>query len=180
MNNQDAKLHHYIQAKKQLETLAVNESVTHLDNSTFEVGDSVLVKSIKKVGKVQRKKGDTYVIYVNGMSLRTSASDLELKSIQDKPEISQRKVSYLRNSGVVPLELHLIGLRVEEALSKLDKYLDDALAIHYKQVRIVHGHGTGALRKAVHEFLDNQAYVASYRLGGAGEGGLGATVVELK
>lgn len=180
LNNQDAKLHHYIQAKKQLETLAVNESVTHLDNSTFEVGDSVLVKSIKKVGKVQRKKGDTYVIYVNGISLQTSASDLELKTIQDKPELSQRKVSYLRNSGVVPLELHLIGLRVEEALSKLDKYLDDALAIHYKQVRIVHGHGTGALRKAVHEFLDNQAYVASYRLGGAGEGGLGATVVELK
>ena len=71
----------------------------------------------------------------------------------------------------------MIGLRVEEASVELDKYIDDALVARYKEVRIVHGSGTGALRNMVHEYLNRRKEVKSFRLGMMGEGGVGATVV---
>jgi DNA mismatch repair protein MutS2 len=78
------------------------------------------------------------------------------------------------------MELNLIGLRVSEAMPLLDKYLDDARQVRLTSVRIIHGSGTGALRLAVHQFLDQASFIESYRLGGAGEGGVGATVVQFK
>lgn len=80
----------------------------------------------------------------------------------------------------VGLECNLRGLRVDEALEKLGKYLDDCLLMKYHQVRIIHGVGTGALREAVRKYLDKKAFVDSYRFGGEGEGGVGSTVVTLK
>ena len=76
-------------------------------------------------------------------------------------------------------EVHLRRLTVEEALLKLDKYLDDALMAGLWQVRVVHGKGTGTLRQVVHRVLAKHPLVKSYRLGGYGEGGAGVTIVEL-
>jgi DNA mismatch repair protein MutS2 len=67
-----------------------------------------------------------------------------------------------------------------EAIPQLDKYLDDAYLAHLPNVRVVHGRGTGALRKAVHQHLKNLKYVKSYRLGEYGEGDSGVTIVEFK
>ena len=69
---------------------------------------------------------------------------------------------------------------VDEALAHLDKYLDDALLSHLNSVRVVHGKGTGALRKGIHEYLRRQKHVKSYRLAEYGEGDAGVTIVELK
>ena len=80
----------------------------------------------------------------------------------------------------VPTECNVIGLTVKEAIDVISKYLDDATTVHFKQVRIIHGCGTGKLRQGVHEYLKKSSYVESFRLGGAGEGGVGATVVTLK
>lgn len=80
----------------------------------------------------------------------------------------------------VPTELHLRGLTVDEALEALGKYLDDAVLAGQKTVRIVHGKGTGTLRRAVAEYLSGHPQVQSYRLADAAEGGEGATVVQLK
>lgn len=80
----------------------------------------------------------------------------------------------------VPVSISIRGQRVEEAIPVLDKYLDDALVAGLPRVIVVHGKGTGALRKAVHEFLAGHPHVRSYRLGERGEGDTGATVVELK
>ncbi|ADU50954.1 MutS2 family protein [Thermaerobacter marianensis DSM 12885] len=77
-------------------------------------------------------------------------------------------------------EIHLRQLTVDEALARLDKYLDDAILAGAPQVRIIHGKGTGTLRRAVHEFLRRHPAVASYRLGAPNEGGAGATVAVLK
>ena len=79
----------------------------------------------------------------------------------------------------VPTSLSLRGMTVDEAIPILDKYLDEAFVAGLRRVTIVHGKGTGALRKAVHDFLKNHPHVKSYRLGEKGEGETGATIVEL-
>ena len=76
-------------------------------------------------------------------------------------------------------ELHLRQLTIDEALPKLDKYLNDAFMAGLYQVRIVHGKGTGSLRQAVRKKLDSHPLVSSYRPAGYGEGGAGVTIVEL-
>jgi DNA mismatch repair protein MutS2 len=76
-------------------------------------------------------------------------------------------------------ELHLRQLTIDEALFKLDRYLNDAFMAGLYQVRIVHGKGTGTLRQAVREQLARHPLVSSYRPGGYGEGGAGVTIAEL-
>jgi DNA mismatch repair protein MutS2 len=80
----------------------------------------------------------------------------------------------------VASEINLVGLTVDEALPRVDKLLDDAFLAERKQVRVVHGFGAGRLRQAVAGLLEGHPHVAGFRLGGAGEGGGGVTVVELK
>ena len=91
-----------------------------------------------------------------------------------------RMGSGLSKSNTISMELNLIGNRVDEAIPKLEKYLDDAYLSHLETVRIVHGKGTGALRKAVWDHLKRIKYVKSYRLAEYGEGDAGVTVVDFK
>lgn len=77
-------------------------------------------------------------------------------------------------------EIHIRGMRAEAAIIELDKYLDDAMTAGMHEVRIVHGKGTGALRKVVWEMLRSHPGVDSYRLGEQNEGGSGATIVTMK
>jgi DNA mismatch repair protein MutS2 len=79
----------------------------------------------------------------------------------------------------VPVELDLVGQRVEPALELLDRYIDRALLVPYQEVRVVHGHGTGRLRQGVREFLAGHAAVAGLRPGRSEEGGEGVTIVRL-
>lgn len=81
---------------------------------------------------------------------------------------------------MINTSINLIGETVDEAMIDLDKYLDDAYLAHIPNVTIIHGRGTGALRKAVHEKLRKSKYVKSYRLGTFGEGETGVTIVEFK
>lgn len=76
-------------------------------------------------------------------------------------------------------EIHLRRLTIDEALPKLDKYLDDAFMAGFNQVRVIHGKGTGTLRQAIHNQLKNHSLVKSYHPGEYGEGGAGVTIVEL-
>ncbi|NLB10918.1 endonuclease MutS2, partial [bacterium] len=111
------------------------------------------------------------------LSLIVKSSNLRpsKKKQEEKP-----KSTYKVESIQVPVELNLIGKRVDEALSMLDKYLDDVLRPHLKSVRIIHGYGTGALKKAVYAYLKDCKYVKDYHHAGAYDGGMGATIVVLK
>ena len=116
---------------------------------------------------------------VNGVRL-----DVPLDKVTKAYAPAQKKkkvsgVSY-EMPAMMSMELNIIGLRVEEALPLVDKYLDDCIRSRLNNVRIIHGHGTGALRSAVHQYLKQNSQVAGYRLGGQGEGGVGATVVAFK
>lgn len=171
------KMHEWIAAKKKLReiTPSPQQAVT---TSEFYEGDFVQIGSMNRQGTILRKQGKMYSVLVGSMTLQVPASDL---SISTAPKVEKSKNSY---TGVVrpkhvPLELNIIGLRVEESLPLVDKFLDDALLVHHKQVRIIHGHGTGALRSGVHAFLKTKKFIKDFRLGGAGEGGVGATVVTL-
>ena len=92
-----------------------------------------------------------------------------------KVEKAKVKKSTVSKTGTY--ELNIIGKRYEEAMSLVDKFLDDALVLGYPHVRIIHGMGTGTLRKGVRRLLDKIKHVVSYRDGGPNEGGLGATLV---
>lgn len=86
----------------------------------------------------------------------------------------------MSKSSSVSTELNLLGKTVDEALSELDKYLDDAFLAHLPSVRIVHGKGTGALRNAIHQQLKRMKNIKEFRLGGLGEGDTGVTIVTFR
>ena len=89
------------------------------------------------------------------------------------------RISMAKSMAVSP-EINLLGKTVTEAVAELDKYLDDAALAHLEQVRIVHGKGTGALRKGVQDYLKRNKHVKSFRLGEYGEGDSGVTIATLK
>ncbi|MDO5131776.1 MAG: endonuclease MutS2 [Eubacteriales bacterium] len=97
----------------------------------------------------------------------------------DKAAASGKKMDLSRGASVSP-ELNLLGLTTDDAIYKLDKYLDEARVSHLQSVRVVHGKGTGALRAAVHNYLRRQKWIKSYRLGDFGEGDAGVTIVTLR
>lgn len=86
----------------------------------------------------------------------------------------------LERAASIRPEINVIGLTVDEATSRIDKYLDDALLSNLSQVTIIHGKGTGALRKGIQEYLKRQKHVGSFRSGEFGEGDMGVTIVELR
>ena len=127
-----------------------------------------------QVTEVKKKR---IIVSVSGLKMEVSLTDLMAGEAPKK----EKRVE-LKSQAVVsvPHEINLIGLRVEEALPLLDHYLDDCLRARYPFCRVIHGHGTGTLRAAVHSFLDRYAHCEDYRLGQTGEGGQGATVVNFK
>lgn len=177
LGNKNAKLHDFIEGETKLRNLFKEDEEIH-ETKEFKVDDYVMIISLQRRGKIVRKNKEDYVVDLAGMSVSVKGSDLEhTKKVQ---ETKNPSMSVRVGNVAVPLELNLIGLRVMEALPILEKYLDDALALRYDSVRVVHGLGSGKLREAVHKVLDTKKYIVSYRLGGEGEGGLGATVIKLK
>ena len=154
----------------------------------FHIGDAVRVLSLNLNGTVStlpNAKGDLFV-QMGILRSQVNISDLELLP-DDAVSVEGKKHHYTgsgqikmsKSAGVRP-ELNLIGKTVDEALPELDKYLDDAYLAHLPSVRIIHGRGTGALKKAVTNFLRTYKHVAKYRPGEFDEGGYGVTVVEFK
>ena len=149
----------------------------------FNIGDKVMVNSISQVGNIENinveKKQVT--VNINGIITNTSLNNL---TFLEAPKVEKKKVSSIDNfislKNNVPIQLNIIGLRADEAKSAVEKYLDDVLLARYHQVRIIHGFGSGILRKVVNEVLKKNKYVESFRSGGENEGGLGATVVNLR
>jgi DNA mismatch repair protein MutS2 len=151
----------------------------------LRIGDSVKVLSMNLKGTVHtlpNAKGD---LYVQMGILRSLVNIRDLVLIDEDASPAMKKYGgsssgklKMNKSASVSTELNLIGLTVDEAIAKLDKYLDDAYIAHLPSVRIVHGKGTGALRNAVHAHLKRQSYVKSFRLGEAGEGDAGVTIAE--
>ena len=156
------------------------------DPKKLRPGDSVFVKSMNLKGTVMTVPDSRGFLQVRMgiLNSKVNVNDLELideVTIQ-APNLSRTGSGKVRmsKSAAVSMELNLLGKTVDEAVSELDKYLDDAYMAHLPSVRIVHGKGTGALRKGVHDYLRRQKKVASFRLGEFGEGDAGVTIVKFK
>ena len=161
-------------------------SSKQLQAKDIHLGDSVRVLSMNLKGTVSslpNAKGDLFV-QMGIMRSQVNLRDLEL--IPDVETVNPRTTRTgtgkikMSKSASVSTEINLLGKTVDEALAELDKYLDDAYLSHMPSVRVVHGKGTGALRKAVQNYLRRQKHVASYRLGEFGEGDAGVTIVTFK
>ncbi len=172
---QDVKLHTYNEFKAKTSGLIMDDNQPLPEEVEFKVGMSVSLTSSNQVGKILSIQQDKVVVDINGMKITTKKNKLVArKQVETKKRTTSKNIVHTKPR--VTMECHLIGMRVEEALVAFEKYMDDALLSNLNQVRIIHGVGTGALRTAIHERLKRRKGV-EYRLGGQGEGGVGATVV---
>lgn len=153
----------------------------------LRIGDAVKVLSMNLKGTVHtlpNAKGDLFV-QMGILRSQVNIKDLVLIDEDNAPAAKKYGGSgsgrvKISKAATISPEINLIGKTVDEAISLLDKYLDDAYISHLPSVRIVHGKGTGALRSAVHAHLKRQKYVTSYRLGESGEGDSGVTIVSFE
>jgi DNA mismatch repair protein MutS2 len=153
-------------------------------------GDKVKLLSFGSVGIVDQIKDGLAEVRVKSLRFREKLENLEL--VQAVPTPKEGKLEKLRHSANAELhvtstaeqkavsELNVIGQTTDEAVDAVDKFLDEASLAHLSQVRIVHGHGTGALRRAIGGLLDGHPHVDRFRSAPPDQGGAGATLVELR
>ncbi|MFQ6807125.1 MAG: endonuclease MutS2 [Lachnospiraceae bacterium] len=158
-----------------------------LKPSDLHLGDGVKVLSMNLKGTVSTLPDSRGYLFVQMGIMRSKVHISDLAILQDDPVITAPNLQRtqtgkikMSKSASVGVEINLLGKTVDEAVAELDKYLDDAYLAHLPSVRIVHGKGTGALRKGVHQYLRRQKHVKSFRLGEFGEGDAGVTIVEFK
>lgn len=167
-----------------------NQEPAHkqLKPGQLQLGDSVKIVSMGMRGIVNSLPDAKGNLFVQCGIMRSNVNIKDLVLIPDEPTVSKSKTMQKTNAGKIKMsksysispEINLLGKTVDEALSALDKYLDDAYLAHLKSVRIVHGKGTGALRSAVQQHLRRTKYVDSFRLGEFGEGDAGVTIAVFK
>ncbi|MFB4210720.1 endonuclease MutS2 [Shouchella sp. JSM 1781072] len=183
------KEHQLIDARKQLSeaTPKLNKKQKQVKKAaekakkTPQAGDEVKVISFNQKGTVLKKINETdYQVQLGIMKMTVALDDMHVLD-QPKAQEPQKTITTIRgNDAHVKSELDLRGVRYDEAMNKIEKYIDDALLAGYHQVSIIHGKGTGALRKGVKQLVANHPRIKSSRDGGMNEGGIGNTVVELK
>ena len=178
---------HMNKAEKDMtQKTAAKKPKKELTAKDISLGDAVKVLSMNLKGTVSSRPDNKGFLFVQMGIIRSKVhlSDLELIDEAEitTPTMQRTGAGKIRMSKAahVSTEINLLGKTVDEAVAELDKYLDDAYIAHLKSVRIVHGKGTGALRKGVHNYLKRQKHVESFRLGEFGEGDAGVTIVEFK
>ncbi|MBN8200782.1 MULTISPECIES: endonuclease MutS2 [Bacillaceae] len=182
----EVKEHELIEAKKRLSDAApqmssVKNKLKPINNKhVFEAGDEVKVLSFGQKGHLLEKVSDNeWQVQIGILKMKVAEKDLEY--IKSPKPVETKPVATVKGKDFhVSLELDLRGERYENALLRVEKYIDDALLAGYPRVSIIHGKGTGALRQGVQEYLKNHRSVKKIRFGEAGEGGTGVTVVEFK
>ncbi len=157
-----------------------------IDPARLKKGDAVKIVSMGLKGIVSSLPDSKGALFVQCGIMRTQTNVKDLVYINEDtvsaPALQRSGASKIKMSKSLTIspEINLLGKTVDEALSVLDKYLDDAYLAHLSSVRVVHGKGTGALRSAVHNHLKRLKYVKEFRLGEYGEGDAGVTIVTFK
>ena len=187
MEKEREKLRKKIQETSAKSTISIQKPKKVHKPSDFKLGESVKVLSMNLTGTVSSLPDSRGNVTVQMGILRSQVNISDLEIIEEVNPYSSKsmkragggsKIKMSKSLSVSP-EINLLGKTVDEAVAELDKYLDDALLSHLGSVRVVHGKGTGALRKGIHDYLRRQKHVKSYHLAEFGEGDAGVTIVEL-
>ena len=187
MEKERERLRKKIKENSSHSKLGVEKSHKQHKPGDFKIGDSVRVLSMNLKGTVHSLPDSRDNVSVQMGILRSQIPITDLE-ILEEPTVYSAKGMQRSSSGKMKMskslsvspEINLLGKTVDEAIAELDKYLDDAYIAHVSPVRIVHGKGTGALRKGIHQYLRRQKHIKSFRLGEFGEGDAGVTIVEFK
>ncbi|MGG0728289.1 endonuclease MutS2 [Bacillus paramycoides] len=183
----NVKDHELIEAKSRLAGAApelVKKQKVNVKNTApkqqLRAGDEVKVLTFGQKGQLLEKVSDTeWNVQIGILKMKVKESNMEY--INTPKQTEKKAVATVKGRDYhVSLELDLRGERFENAMVRVEKYLDDAQLASYPRVSIIHGKGTGALRQGVQDYLKKHRGVKSFRYGDMGEGGLGVTVVELK
>ncbi|MFN7210252.1 MAG: Smr/MutS family protein, partial [Aggregatilineales bacterium] len=146
---------------------------------TYRLGETVWVLPLKAEGQISEIGATDVEVTVGRLRVRAKLDEIERRGKDGSP-VRERRAEKLPERGPSPgLELDLRGARVEESLERVEEYLDAAYLAGLPFVRIIHGKGTGALRKAIRQALDGHPLVSKYQRGDESEGGDGVTVVNL-
>jgi len=169
------------------------EEVTYIPVPQREiaVGDKVKLRSFGSIGIVDKIKGDEGEVRVKALRFREKLENLELVEARSTPGSDEGKLEKLRRAAATevhlkssePLgqsEINVIGQTTDQAVDAVDKFLDEAALGSLSQIRIVHGHGTGALRRAIADLLKNHPHVERFLAAPQDQGGTGATIVQLR
>ncbi|NLX59985.1 MAG: endonuclease MutS2 [Phycisphaerae bacterium] len=155
-----------------------------LDAAQLAKGSKVYVETLRAEGVVEsvNRRGNRVTVNVRGLAVEVGAGDLSQPDAAADESEGRRTVAQakVRATAETAIELNIIGHRVAEALGEVDRFLDHAAVADYGRVTIIHGRGTGALMKGVHEHLRGHPLVASFRAGNETEGGIAVTVVAIK
>jgi DNA mismatch repair protein MutS2 len=181
LSMKELKDHEIAQIKYEFKQLDFDDIPKEL-NRELKVGDHVFIKSYDQNGVITQQIKKQFKVKFGMFELMFDAKDLKpteeptirprtikSKTVETKPVVSD-----------VKMELDLRGYRFEDVKDELDKFLDNAVLNHMRTVRIIHGFGTGAVRKAVYDVIKSSPYVNGYRYGGEGEGLNGVTIITLK
>jgi len=183
----EVKEHELIDARKRLEaavpTIEKTKTVPKKPakkKHTFRPGDEVKVLTFDQKGiLIDKNSSDEWQVQMGILKMKVKEKDMEY--LGSPKQVETKPLAIVRGRDAqVKLELDLRGERYEDALIKVEKYIDDALLAGYPRVSIIHGKGTGALRHGVQEYLKNHRAVKKIRFGDASEGGTGVTIVEFK
>lgn len=180
MEQQEYKDHELAQVKHKLKNLSVDAENPLLFEDELAIGDYVFIKPYNQNGSIIKIKKDKFSVQMGQFSMDFARCDLIKAPKPKDKKIRETRLSGYNPSAHVSLSLDLRGKRYEEVKDLMDSYIDQAILGNLESVSIIHGFGTGAIRKAVWEYLKSCPYAKSYRYGQEGEGLNGVTVVKLK
>ncbi len=177
-----AKYHEVISKRHELNAVTQEETTDENVVHDFQVGDAVELRSSNQVCEIIKIEKKDITILLNGREVRVKKNQIRPSSrvipkMKEEPSVRMSRSNIF---STMSMQCNLIGMHVDEALDAMDAYMDEAKVHNLKSFRIVHGDGSGALRKAVHTRLAKDKSVKEFRLGAPSEGGTGATVVTMK
>lgn len=171
----------------------LNKKIEKLTNNTInykpkeiikkedlKINMEVFIPKLNQNGTILSINNDTVLLQVGIIKTSFKINELEIAKKSKKEEPALKSIKKEFKIKAISPEINVLGQNVDEACFSIDKYLDNCVLNGLMNIRIIHGKGTGALRKGIHTFLKTHPHVKSFRLGTFGEGEMGVTVVELK
>lgn len=180
----EAEFRSVIRQTKELFDSTDNEDKVHNNTQTdadIKIGDTVMLDDLRQKASVLTNPDKNGDITVQAGIIKMSVNINDVSLVDEQKQINERlKSKIIKSSSPAKMEIDIRGNTMFESESKLDQFIEQGFYAGLHELSIIHGKGTGALRKGVHDYLKRNSYVKSFRIGAYGEGEAGVTVVFMK